>query len=195
MIKKSVFIKSIQDPIDCPAPRLSEVFLMGRSNVGKSSFINALTNKKKLALFSKTPGKTTTVNYFLLNDSFYLVDSPGYGYSKRNKTFKQSVFPMINNFLQNNYFVKIIFQIIDFKVGPTKMDLDIYHNLREYNLPVFLILNKKDKVLKNQVINQMQRIKKEFGAFEENIPMFLLSCKNKDGLNEIVNLIYDKINT
>lgn len=102
---------------------------------------------------------------------------------------------MINNFLQKNHFIKIIYQIIDFKVGPTKTDLEIYYNLREYNLPVFLILNKKDKVLKNKVIDQTNRIKKKFGYPEEDVPMFLLSCKNKDGLNEIVNSIYDKINT
>ncbi|WP_238055161.1 ribosome biogenesis GTP-binding protein YihA/YsxC [Candidatus Phytoplasma ziziphi] len=188
------FLKSITDLKYRPLPQLSEIFLIGRSNVGKSSFINALVNNKKMALVSKTPGKTITLNYFLLNDSFYLVDSPGYGYMKKSLQVKKSVVKMINNFLQKNLDIKILFQFIDFKVGPTFLDMEIYRLLRQSHFTPYLILNKKDKVSSNKVINRFKKIRQIFEQLGYNeIPMYLLSCKTKDGLNNIMDLIYSKI--
>jgi GTP-binding protein len=194
VINKVLFLKSIIDLKYRPLPQLSEIFLIGRSNVGKSSFINALVNNKKMALVSKTPGKTITLNYFLLNDSFYLVDSPGYGYMKKSLQVKKSVVKMINNFLQKNFDIKIIFQFIDFKVGPTFLDIEIYRLLRQSNFKPCLILNKKDKVSSNKVINRFKQIREIFEQLGYNeILMYLLSCKTKDGLNNIIDFIYSKI--
>ncbi|WAN63214.1 GTP-binding protein, ribosome biogenesis, YsxC [Candidatus Phytoplasma rubi] len=194
MINKVLFLKSITDLKYRPLPQLSEIFLIGRSNVGKSSFINALVNNKKMALVSKTPGKTITLNYFLLNDSFYLVDSPGYGYMKKSLQVKKSVVKMINNFLQKNFDIKILFQFIDFKVGPTFLDIEIYRQLRQSNFKPCLILNKKDKVSSNKVINIFKQIREIFEQLGySEILMYLLSCKTKDGLNNIIDFIYSKI--
>ncbi|MDC9032139.1 ribosome biogenesis GTP-binding protein YihA/YsxC [Columbia Basin potato purple top phytoplasma] len=191
---KSIFKKSITDLKHRPSPLLPEIFLIGRSNVGKSSFINFLLNKKKIALVSKTPGKTLTLNYFLLNDSFYLVDSPGYGYMKKSFQIKENVIQMMNKFLQNNLNIKIIFHFIDFKVGPTSLDLEIYQILRQYNFNPILILNKKDKVLINKIKNRLEQIKKIFDKLcYKEIPMYLLSCKSREGLDNIMDLIYAKI--
>ncbi|MEZ0180256.1 ribosome biogenesis GTP-binding protein YihA/YsxC ['Camptotheca acuminata' phytoplasma] len=195
MIVKSVFTKSITDLKDRPLPQLSEVFLIGRSNVGKSSFINFLTNNKKLAFVSKTPGKTITLNYFLLNNDFYLVDSPGYGYMKKNLQIKKNVVFMINNFLKNNSAIKIIFQLIDFKVGPTSLDLEIYQKLNESSLQPVLILNKKDKVLLNKINNRLKQIEQVFNNLEysRKPQIYLLSCKKKEGMDLIIDLIYERI--
>ncbi|WP_341266821.1 ribosome biogenesis GTP-binding protein YihA/YsxC [Candidatus Phytoplasma fraxini] len=191
MIFRSVFTKSITNLKYRPSPLLSEIFLMGRSNVGKSSFINSLVNNKKMALVSNTPGKTITLNYFLLNDSFYLVDSPGYGYMRKNLQIKKNVIKMINNFLQNNNYIKILFHIIDFKVGPTTLDLEIYQILRKSKLNPILILNKKDKVLLNQIKNRLKQIKQKFYELGyTEIPMYLISCKTKDGIQNIIDLIH-----
>lgn len=191
---KSIFKKSITDLKYRPLPLLPEIFLIGRSNVGKSSFINFLVNKKKIALVSKTPGKTLTLNYFLLNDSFYLVDSPGYGYMKKSFQIKENVIQMMNKFLQNNLNIKIIFHFIDFKVGPTSLDLEIYQILKQYNFNPILILNKKDKVLINKIKYRLEQIKKIFNKLcYKEIPMYLLSCKSREGLDNIMDLIYATI--
>ncbi|MDV3168090.1 MAG: ribosome biogenesis GTP-binding protein YihA/YsxC [Candidatus Phytoplasma stylosanthis] len=194
MIVKSFFVKSITDLKYRPLPKLSEVFLMGRSNVGKSSFINVLVNKKKMAFISKKPGKTVTLNYFLLNNYFYLVDSPGYGYMQRKLTIKENIIPMLTSFLRYNLFIKIIFQLIDFQVGPTFLDLEIYKILNRFNLQPILILNKKDKVPLTKINYRFQKIKKVFDELGyPSTSIYLLSCKNKDGLNNIIKLIHDKI--
>jgi GTP-binding protein len=194
MIKKSLFIKSVNNYKFAPLPKLPEIVLVGRSNVGKSSFINALTNNNKLSFISKKPGKTINLNYFLLNESFYLVDSPGYGFSKRNKKIQNNIKTMIQNFFKKNFFIKIIFQLIDFKIGPTELDLKTYKKLISYNFFVVIIFNKKDKISKNKILIKMEQIKKNFNLFNLNIPeYYLLSCLNKEGLDDIFNLIKYKI--
>ncbi|MBP3059380.1 ribosome biogenesis GTP-binding protein YsxC [Texas Phoenix palm phytoplasma] len=196
MINKCIFVKSIDNLKNRPIPFLKEIFLIGRSNVGKSSFINVLTNKKKISFVSKKPGKTMYLNYFLINDCFYLVDAPGYGYIKKSKKNINNMINILNNFIQNNFYIKIVFQIIDFKVGPTQLDLKIYKLLKEFNFFIILILNKKDKVLKNKVFYRFKEIKKIFfDLYLTDVPMYLFSCKTKEGLNEIIRLIFDRITT
>ncbi|WP_308699402.1 ribosome biogenesis GTP-binding protein YihA/YsxC [Texas Phoenix palm phytoplasma] len=196
IINKCIFVKSIDNLKNRPIPFLKEIFLIGRSNVGKSSFINVLTNKKKISFVSKKPGKTMYLNYFLINDCFYLVDAPGYGYIKKSKKNINNMINILNNFIQNNFYIKIVFQIIDFKVGPTQLDLKIYKLLKEFNFFIILILNKKDKVLKNKVFYRFKEIKKIFfDLYLTDVPMYLFSCKTKEGLNEIIRLIFDRITT
>ncbi|TVY12423.1 ribosome biogenesis GTP-binding protein YihA/YsxC [Candidatus Phytoplasma pini] len=191
MFKKSQFIKSIINIEDRPLPLLPEILLIGRSNVGKSSFINSLTNNKKLAFISKKPGKTSTLNYFLVENDFYLIDSPGYGYSKKKK-FQKNIFPIISVFLQKNNYIKYIFQLIDFKIGLTDLDLLINQQLRQYNQTPIVILNKKDKVIKNKIINHKKRIqtKLQHDLTTHSIPIvYLFSCKTKEGLKEIIDFM------
>ncbi|MDV3174662.1 MAG: ribosome biogenesis GTP-binding protein YihA/YsxC ['Bonamia sp.' little leaf phytoplasma] len=192
IIKKAIFIKSITNLQDRPLSNFPEFLLIGRSNVGKSSLINALTNHKKLALFSKKPGKTTTLNYFLINNYFYLIDSPGYGFSKRNKEARIKQMLMIEHFITNtnNNQLKIIFQIIDFNIGPTLLDLQIFNNLIKYKIPIVVILNKKDKVKKNHLLSQIKFIQECFNNNFLSIKNFYLcSCRDKYGISEIISFM------
>ena len=120
--------------------------MVGRSNVGKSSFINTLLEKKNLARVSATPGKTQTLNFYLANNSFYLVDVPGYGYASVNREQQRKFGMMIEEYLEKRNELKRVFMIIDFRVKPTENDILMYQFLKYYDIPVTLILNKVDKV-------------------------------------------------
>lgn len=158
MIKHAEYIKSIVDLKDQPEG-LSEVLLLGRSNVGKSSFINALTNRKNLARVSNTPGKTLTLNYYLLDQAFYLVDAPGYGYARRSKSMKDEFVVMIEKFILNSKHLKLICLLVDFKVGPTDDDLFTYDFLVKNEIPLLVIATKKDKIPKTHQMKQEKKIK------------------------------------
>ncbi|MBU1142899.1 MAG: ribosome biogenesis GTP-binding protein YihA/YsxC [Firmicutes bacterium] len=158
MIKQALYIKSITDLKDEPE-RLPQILLLGRSNVGKSSFINALTNRKNLARVSNTPGKTLTLNFYLIDDFFYLVDAPGYGYAKRSKSMKNDFIVMIESYLLHQRALKLICMLIDFKVGPTKDDLETYDFIKELGIDVMIIATKKDKVPNTHQFKQEQSIK------------------------------------
>jgi GTP-binding protein len=158
MIKQAVYIKSITDLKDEPE-RLPQILLLGRSNVGKSSFINALTNRKNLARVSNTPGKTLTLNFYLLDNEFYLVDAPGYGYAKRSKSLKDDFIVMIESYLIHAKELRLICMLIDFKVGPTKDDLETYDFIKELGIDVMIIATKKDKVPNTHQFKQEQLIK------------------------------------
>ncbi len=162
MIKQATYIKSIQDLKDAPESKPS-VLLLGRSNVGKSSFINNVTRRKNLARTSNTPGKTIALNFYEINESFYMIDAPGYGYAKRSKGMKDDFIIMIEGLLLNHADLKLIIQLIDFKVGPTADDLETYQFLKSLNLPVMIITTKKDKVPKTKQYKQEKEIKGKLG--------------------------------
>ena len=158
MIKQAVYIKSITDLKDEPE-RLPQILLLGRSNVGKSSFINALTNRKNLARVSNTPGKTLTLNFYLIDNEFYLVDAPGYGYAKRSKSLKNDFIVMIESYLIHAKELRLICMLVDFKVGPTTDDLETYDFIKELGIDVMIIATKKDKVPNTHQFKQEQLIK------------------------------------
>ncbi|KAB8121771.1 MAG: ribosome biogenesis GTP-binding protein [Candidatus Phytoplasma cynodontis] len=197
MIKKSLFVKSVSNYKNNFDPSFPEILLIGRSNVGKSTFVNLLTNRKKLSFVSKKPGKTICLNYFLLNDSFYLIDSPGYGFQKKIKLKKNMIFDTIDILSKTNFCNKIIFQLMDFQIGPTLLDLEIYKKLVENNLYTIILFNKKDKVNKNQVLNQIKKNEKIFLSFNLSfIPkFFIISCKKNEGIKEVQDIIKSRINS
>ncbi len=129
-----------------PTMGLPEFLLVGRSNVGKSSFINTLLDRKSLARTSSTPGKTKTLNFYGVNDAFYLVDVPGYGYASVNRKQQEKFGMMIEEYLSSRKELKRVFMIVDFRIKPTEDDVLMYQFLKYYNIPVTLILNKVDKV-------------------------------------------------
>ncbi|MGA0351988.1 MAG: ribosome biogenesis GTP-binding protein YihA/YsxC [Acholeplasmataceae bacterium] len=134
------------------------MFMLGRSNVGKSSFINALLNRKNLARTSSTPGKTIALNYYIVDQEFYIIDAPGYGYAKRSKSHQDEFYFMLNDILLNQQSLKTICLLIDFKVGPTKDDLDVWEQLKQYKLPVVVIATKVDKISKTKRYKQQKTI-------------------------------------
>ncbi|MFA6801209.1 MAG: ribosome biogenesis GTP-binding protein YihA/YsxC [Acholeplasmataceae bacterium] len=158
MFNQSEYIKSLEFVKDQPDDR-PQVLMLGRSNVGKSSFINAITNRKKLARISNTPGKTLLMNFYLIDDSFYIVDAPGYGYAKRSKGMQQHFIDMIDQFLHESMSIKFVCLLIDFKVGPTKDDLEMYYYLQDLGLDILICATKLDKIPTTKRTKQEKLIK------------------------------------
>lgn len=129
-----------------PTDEKPEYLLVGRSNVGKSSFINALINRKNYARTSATPGKTQTINFYLVNDDFYLVDAPGYGFAMLSKKKQKKFGLMMEDYLQNRPNLKQVFLLIDFRHKPTNDDLMMYNFLKHYKIPVTIVATKTDKI-------------------------------------------------
>ena len=133
-----------------PDEGLPEILLVGRSNVGKSSFINTILSRHNLAYISSKPGKTQTLNFYLVNNSFYLIDVPGYGYASVDKKTQAKFGMMIEDYLEKREQLKRVFMLIDFRRPPTEDDLLMYNFLKYYNLPVTIIATKADKVSGNK---------------------------------------------
>lgn len=129
-----------------PTDQKSEYLLIGKSNVGKSSFINTLINRKNFARTSATPGKTQTINFYLVNDKFYLVDAPGYGFAMVSKKKQKKFGLMIEDYLKNRPNLKQVFMLIDFRRRPTNEDLMMYNYLKYYKIPVTIVATKTDKI-------------------------------------------------
>ncbi len=177
MFYQSEYIKSLEFAKDQPDDR-PQVLLLGRSNVGKSSFINALTNRKQLARISNTPGKTLLMNFYLINESFYLVDAPGYGYARRSKSMQDHFIYMIDGFLKESLSIKLVCLLIDFKVGPTVDDLDMYQYLQDLGLDVLVIATKLDKIPSTKRFKQEKVIKEKLGQ-----PKHFIKVSNTDKIN------------
>jgi GTP-binding protein len=181
MIKQAAYIKSLTHIKDEPEA-YPQILLIGRSNVGKSSFINALTNRKNLARVSNTPGKTITLNFYLLDNQFYLVDAPGYGYARRSKSLQDQFIVMIHNFINESLHLKLVCMLIDFKVGPTEDDLFTYQFLVEHNVNVMVVATKKDKIPKTHQFKQEQAIKK---TMKHPLMFYAYSNVTKENLDKI----------
>ena len=182
-IIKAEFIKSAVDNAGIEnINSLPEFMLCGRSNVGKSSFINALTNQHKLAKTSQNPGKTQTLNVFLLNDSFYLIDVPGYGYARVAKTVKESFGKMIENYLATSENLRLVFLLVDYRHKPTQDDVTMYNYLKYYHIPVCVIATKSDKVKNSERKKNKEAIKAAFNLQKED-KLIITSSEKNLGLN------------
>lgn len=158
-IRSAKFIKGIVKADDFLSDSKPQIAFIGRSNVGKSSLINSLTNQKDLARTSSFPGRTQQINLFLINNSFYLVDLPGYGFARISREGQDELQALIRWYLwESNYKQKKIVLIIDAKVGPTPDDLDMLKTLEEYKKDVVLVANKIDKVKSSEYTKQMRKI-------------------------------------
>lgn len=159
-------------------------FMLGRSNVGKSSLINAMLNRKQLARTSSNPGKTIAINSYLVDDAFYLLDAPGYGYAKRSKTDREAFYDMLNEILMQQKQLKKVIMIIDFKVGPTKDDLDVFHQLARYEKDVIVVATKIDKIPKTKRPSQFKTILKQLPT-----TIYMVSNETKEGLETLKSVI------
>jgi GTP-binding protein len=163
-----------------------QVAFIGRSNVGKSSTINALTKQKGLAIVSASPGRTQGLNVFWINEDLYLVDLPGYGFAKLSKQDRVWLHELINWYLFNKKFEqKKIVQIIDANIGPTKDDLELLETMEKHNKNILVIANKIDKIKKSQYANQCQKIKDLIGYHE----VIFYSSKTGTGIKDIIDKI------
>ena len=171
-----------------PEDNKPEFLLVGRSNVGKSSFINTILNKKGLARTSATPGKTQTLNFYLANNAFYLVDVPGYGYASVNHEQQKKMGLMIEEYLENRKEMKRVFMLIDFRIKPTDDDILMYQFLKYYDIPVTLILNKVDKVGSSKHDKNLKVIKENIDITPGD-DIIEFSSVTKKGREEVLNKI------
>ena len=190
-------IESVNEPIiavrrsQYPEDKKSEFLLVGRSNVGKSSFINTLIERKNFARTSSKPGKTQTLNFYKVNDAFYLVDVPGYGYASVSKDTQKKFGLMIEEYLKSRENLKHVFMLIDYRHKPTEDDVLMYEFLKYYNLDITIVATKYDKVGKNGRIKQDKLIKDTL-KFDDN-EFITFSTVTKKGRSEVLSILEEKI--
>ena len=171
-----------------PTDGKNEFLLVGRSNVGKSSFINTMINRKNFARTSAKPGKTQTLNFYLINDYFYLVDASGYGFASVNKKLKNKFGLIMEDYLEGRENLKMVFMLVDFRHKPTEDDVMMYKYLKHYNIPVSVICTKLDKISKNAVMKNKAIVMNTLGMEDEPI---LFSAITKEGKQEVSNKIVE----
>ena len=175
-----------------PTDNKAEFLLVGRSNVGKSSFINTLIERKNFARTSSKPGKTQTLNFYLVNNKFYLVDVPGYGYASVSKDKQKKFGLMIEEYLKNRTNLKHVFLLIDYRHKPTEDDVLMYEFLKYYNLDITIVATKYDKISKNNRLKQDKLIKDTL-KFSESDDFVTFSTITKKGRAEILDILESKL--
>ncbi len=191
-IKNAEFVISSTDYKKCPKNNIFEFAFIGRSNVGKSSLINMITSRKNLAKTSSTPGKTQLINHFLINEDWYLVDLPGYGYAKAAKTARASWASFISNYLIKRENLVNLFVLIDSRHTPQKNDLDFINWCGKKNIPFCIVFTKIDKISSSQLSKNLSQYRKKLKeTWEEIPPVFITSSTSKQGKESILNYIED----
>ncbi|MBD5431587.1 ribosome biogenesis GTP-binding protein YihA/YsxC [Lactobacillus agrestimuris] len=185
IIKNSEYALSAVREDQFPKDDFSEIALAGRSNVGKSSLINTLLKRKNLARTSSQPGKTQTLNFYRVNDSFYLVDVPGYGYAKVSQKKRQEFGEMIQDYLETRENLKGLIILIDSRHEPTKDDIAMYEYAQYLNLPILVVATKMDKIKKSQTNKVMNNLKKNLDLSYENVDVLTFSSVSKLHVNEL----------
>ncbi len=188
IIKSAVFLKSEQDFKGFKGFDKPEILLLGRSNVGKSSLINMLTNNSKLAKVSSTQGKTRLVNFFMCNDEFILVDLPGYGYAETSKVEQQKWGKMIDEYLKKSKNLKSAILLVDVRHVPTAQDIQMFEYLTYHNIPATIVATKYDKIKKSERIKKLTVIAEKLKIGIENI--YLISSETAYGKSNLINRIY-----
>jgi GTP-binding protein len=194
-IKQARFVISNTNHLKCPEADIPEYAFIGRSNVGKSSLINMLTDRKSLAKISGTPGKTQLINHFIINEKWYLVDLPGYGFAKISKSIRQKWENMIWNYLINRSNLLTTFILVDARHEPQKSDLELINVFGEENLPFVILFTKIDKLSKRQLSLNIENYKKILSEHWEELPMSILtSAKTGTGKEDVLAYIAETLN-
>lgn len=192
LVKSAKFVISNSDVRKCPQDGKPEYAFIGRSNVGKSSLINMLTRQRKLAMTSSTPGKTLLINHFLINDEWYLVDLPGYGYAKRSKAQNEQLQRIISGYVLGRDAMTLLFVLIDSRHSPQAIDLEFFRWLGENGVPFSIIFTKADKLTKVVLSNNIAAYKKRLlEEWEELPPVFVTSSESALGREEVLQYISD----
>lgn len=186
MLKNVKFETSVFSKDKIIKTELKQVVLVGKSNVGKSSFINCLANQKRLAKVGQTPGKTRSLNYYNVNQKFYLVDLPGYGYSTMSQAEKKSTSQLINQYITNNPLIVHMFFLVDIRHKPTENDRIMYEWLLDQNIPFTIIATKADKIAKTKIPDYLLQITKTLFAKE---PILAFSSESKMNTKEIEQIL------
>ena len=191
MIHTARFLVSSSDVDQCPKASSAEYAFIGRSNVGKSSLINALTNNKKLAKTSGTPGKTKLINHFVINESWFLVDLPGYGYAKVSKKERNEIKKLIHGYFEKRTQLVNTFFLIDSRHKPQKIDVDFINMLGAKQYPFSIVFTKIDKLSEKQRKDNLSHYQSHLleQGWESTPPMFETSAKTGEGKEEIINYI------
>ena len=190
LVKTARFVISNTDIKKCPNDGKPEYAFIGRSNVGKSSLINMLTGHRKLAMTSATPGKTLLINHFVVNDEWYLVDLPGYGYAKRSKTQNEQLEHIISSYILDREAMTLLFVLIDCRHEPQKIDLEFFQWLGENGVPFSIIFTKADKLTKTALGANIESYKKRLlEDWEELPPVFITSSETSLGRDEVLQYI------
>lgn len=189
-IKTALFVKSSSQLSECPTSNIPEYAFIGRSNVGKSSLINLLTNHGKLAKVSSKPGKTKLINHFLIDEEWHLVDLPGYGWAKVSKTEKAKWKKMIGEYFETRESLTCVFVLIDSRIEPQKNDLEFINNLGEMGVPLSLVFTKTDKQKHNKTQSSIAQFKRELKKQWEELPIsFSTSTVTGTGKDELIGYI------
>ncbi len=193
-ITSADFVISNTQPSKCPQDGLPEYAFIGRSNVGKSSLINMLTKRSKLAMTSSTPGKTLLINHFIINKQWYLVDLPGYGYAQRSKKQQEKITKVIEDYVLEREQMTCLFVLIDIRLEPQKIDLEFIEWLGENGIPFAIVFTKADKLTTQKIkVNVDGYLNKLHESWEELPPHFITSSEKATGRNELLDYI-DEIN-
>jgi GTP-binding protein len=191
-IKSAKFVISNTDVSKCPEPVLPEYAFIGRSNVGKSSLINMLVNRKDLAKTSGKPGKTQLINHFLINDNWYLVDLPGYGYASVSRDSREAWEVFIRKYILKRENLMCLMVLLDSRLPPQKIDLEFMDWLGEEEIPFVMVFTKMDKMSKKQFADNINHYKEEMGKQWDELPRgFYTSAEKKEGRKELLDFISD----
>lgn len=189
-VTSAKFQCSSQKISQCPDGELREFAFIGRSNVGKSSLINSLTDSPGLAKVSATPGKTRLINHFLINQEWYIVDLPGYGYARVSKSQREGFSKLIMNYITKREQMFFLFVLVDVRLEPQKIDLEFITMLGEEGIPFGIVFTKCDKLTSNQIHSKTTAYKKELlKSWEELPPLFYTSSKSRAGREELLRFI------
>jgi GTP-binding protein len=189
MFNSQKFITSVFNVLELPKQTLPEVVLCGRSNVGKSSFINSLFNKKNLAKTSSTPGKTRSINYYQIDTNFYLVDLPGYGYAKASINERKKWSKLINDFFSLSKNIQLTIHILDSRHEPTELDIQLNKMLKDFAIPYIVLLNKSDKLKQSEFYKRVKNLKTVFPELSLNDNLYFFSAINGTGNKEIKKIL------
>lgn len=190
VIKSAEFVKSSGKWQDCPEPNIPEYAFIGRSNVGKSSLINAMMNRKDLAKTSQTPGKTQLINHFFVNEEWYLTDLPGYGYARVSKVQRKDFEKLITNYILNRKNLVNLFVLIDVRHTPQKIDIEFIEWCGENGIPFSIIFTKSDKLKPSAVLKNVENYKDELLKTWEGLPeIYITSAEKKEGTEAILSFI------
>lgn len=187
--KKAHFVTGAPSLKVCPEPYYPEICFAGRSNVGKSSLINALVNHKGLARTSNTPGKTQEMNYYLVDDKAYLVDLPGFGYAKVSKKERARWGRDIREYLLERSTLRLVIHLVDIRHKPSKLDEDFFYWLGVNRLPFIVVLTKGDKISHNKRQQSKARLKRILDEMNIEVPVVMSSVKDKTGISEVKEFI------